>query len=166
MTKVVHILLPDIRSAHNVGSIFRSADCFGVQKIYLTSTTPRPTDRFGRSGSGPQKEIAKTALGAEKTIDWEYIEKTIDVLKRAKKEGYTVVSIEQSENSIDVFSFKKIIKKEKIQKILCVFGNEVEGVSKDVLNLCDFTIEIPMKGEKESLNVSVCAGVVLYELLK
>lgn len=166
MTKIVHILLPDIRSAYNVGSIFRSADCFGVQKIYLASTTPRPTDRFGRSNSGPQKEIAKTALGAEKSIDWEYVEKAQDVILKAKKEGYTVVAIEQAEDSIGVSAFKKIIKKEKNQKILCVFGNEVEGVAKDVLRMCDYVVEIPMKGKKESLNVSVCAGVVIYELLK
>lgn len=166
MTHNVHILLPDIRSAYNVGSIFRSADCFGVEKIYLTSTTPRPTDRFGRSTSGPQKEIAKTALGAEKSVVWEYIENTLDVIKWVKKEGFTVVAIEQAENSVGIATFKKIIKTDKIQNILCVFGNEVEGVSKDILKLCDYVIEIPMKGEKESLNVSVCAGVVMYELLK
>lgn len=166
MTKIVHILLPDIRSAYNVGSIFRSADCFGVQKIYLASTTPRPTDRFGRSTSGPQKEIAKTALGAEKTIAWEYSENPQDIIKKAKRDGFIVVAVEQSDNSVNITTFKKILKTEKYDKILCVFGNEVEGVSKDVLKACDYVIELPMKGDKESLNVSVCAGVVMYELLK
>ena len=166
MRYIVHILLPDIRSAYNVGSIFRSADCFGVQKIYLASTTPRPTDRFGRSTSGPQKEIAKTALGGEKTIAWEYSEKAQDVIKKAKKEGFIVVAVEQSESSISIAACKKILAKEKHTNVLCVFGNEVEGVSKDILKLCDHTIEIPMKGDKESMNVSVCAGVVMYEFLK
>lgn len=166
MTKNVHILLPDIRSAYNVGSIFRSADCFGVQKIYLSATTPRPTDRFGRSTAGPQKEIAKTALGAEKVIVWEYIEKTIDVIKKAKKECFIIVAVEQSKQSIHLNTFKKICKTENIQKILCIMGNEVEGVSGDIIKLCDHILEIPMKGKKESLNVSVCAGVVMYELLK
>jgi 23S rRNA (guanosine2251-2'-O)-methyltransferase len=166
MRYIVHILLPDIRSAYNVGSIFRSADCFGVEKIFLSSTTPRPTDRFGRSGSGPQKEIAKTALGAEKVIAWEYVEKAVDVIKKAKKEGFIIVAVEQSEKSINFATCKKILKTENIQKILCIVGNEVEGVSGDILKLCDHVLEIPMKGKKESLNVSVCAGVVMYELLK
>lgn len=166
MKHTVHILLPDIRSAYNVGSIFRSADCFGVEKVYLSSTTPRPTDRFGRSHAGPQKEIAKTALGAEKVVSWEYIEKPEDVIKRAKKEGFAIIGVEQSEKSISVSMCKKILKTENIHKVLCVFGNEVEGISKNILSLCDHVIEIPMKGDKESLNVSVCAGVVCYEFLK
>lgn len=166
MNNTVHILLPDIRSAYNVGSIFRSADCFGISKIYLSSTTPRPTDRFGRSHAGPQKEISKTALGAEKTIPWEYVEKDKDVIKKAKEDGFCVVAIEQDVRSTDIQTFSKKIKKEKLHKILFVFGNEVEGVSKDILKLCDYVVEIPMKGNKESLNVSVCAGVVCYEFLK
>lgn len=159
MNHVVHILLPDIRSAYNVGSIFRSADCFGVEKIFLSGTTPRPTDRFGRSSSGPQKEIAKTALGGEKTVSWEYVEKAKDVIKKAKKDGFTIVAIEQAQNSVSFAAYAKP------EKILCIFGNEVDGVSKDILKLCDAIIEIEMKGDKESLNVSVCAGVALYELL-
>ena len=166
MKRIVYILLPDIRSACNVGSAFRSADCFGVQKIYLSHTTPRPTDRFGRSSSGPQKEITKTALGAEKTIPWEYVEEAKDVIKKAKKEGFYVVGVEQVEHSLSVAAFVKKQKKEKIEKVLCVFGNEVDGVSEEILTMCDDMIEINMKGKKESLNVSVCAGVVMYELLK
>ncbi len=155
MTPVVHILLPDIRSAYNVGSIFRSADCFGAQKMYLSGTTPRPVDRFNRS----QKEIAKTALGAEKSIPWEYFETAKEVIKKAKKENFQVIAIEQSTKSVDIRTFSTQ------EKILCIFGNEVNGVSKDILKLCDSILEIDMKGQKESLNVSVCAGVVLYELL-
>lgn len=156
MTSLVHILLPDIRSAYNVGSIFRSADCFGATKLYLSGTTPRPVDRFNR----PQKEIAKTALGAEKSIPWEYFETAKEVIKKAKKEGFHIIAIEQSDTSVDIQTFPKH------EKTLCIFGNEVEGVPKEILKLCDSIIEIDMKGEKESLNVSVCAGVVLYELLK
>lgn len=163
MKPIVHIILPDLRSAHNVGSVFRSADCFGVQKIYLSGTTPRPIDRFGRSTKGPQKEIAKTALGAEKTIAWEYQETESEIIKKAKKEGFIVVAVEQHTTSI---SPEEFIKKNKSQNILLIFGNEVEGVSKNILKKADHILEIPMKGEKESLNVSVCAGVVLYELLK
>lgn len=162
MKYIVHILLPDIRSAYNVGSIFRSADCFGVQKIFLSSTTPRPTDRFGRSHAGPQKEIAKTALGAEKSVAWEYIEKAVDVIKKAKKEGFIIVGVEQAEKSITIPKLKK----QKHQNILCIMGNEVDGISQEILKLCDYVVEIPMKGKKESLNVSVCAGVMMYELLK
>lgn len=156
MTPIVHILLPDIRSAYNVGSIFRSADCFGAQKIYLTGTTPQPVDRFNR----PQKEIAKTALGGEKTIAWEYFETAQEIIQKAKKEKFHIIAIEQSSESV------ALSQQSTQEKILCIFGNEVEGVPQEILNLCDEVIEIDMKGDKESLNVSVCAGVVLYELLK
>lgn len=162
MMHIVHILLPDIRSAHNVGSIFRSADCFGAEKIYLSGTTPRPIDRFGRSNSGPQKEIAKTALGAEKSIPWEYSENEINFIKKAKKDGFSIIAIEQNKNSVTVKEFSK---KGTQEKLLLIFGNEVEGVSKINLKKADHILEIQMKGKKESLNVSVCAGVMLYELL-
>lgn len=159
MTHIVHILLPDIRSAYNVGSVFRSADCFGAEKVYLTGTTPKPIDRFGR----PQKEIAKTALGGEKSIPWEYSDTEVDIIKKAKGEGFLIIAIEQHPTSI---SPKEFLKKNKNQKVLLVFGNEVDGVSKNILKKADHILELPMKGEKESLNVSVCAGVVLYEFLK
>jgi len=132
----------------------------------LSSTTPRPTDRFGRSTSGPQKEIAKTALGAEKSVAWKYVEKATDVIKKAKKDGFTIIAVEQSEKSTNITTLKKILKAEKIQNTLIIMGNEVEGVSKEILKLSDYVLEIPMQGKKESLNVSVCAGVVMYELLK
>ena len=160
MTTEVHVLLPNIRSAYNVGSIFRSADCFGIARIYLSGTTPCPLDRFGRSTSGPQKEISKTALGAEKDIPWEYLIDVTSFLKNKKKQGFTIVSIEQHKDSITLEDFKK--KKQK--KVLVIFGNEVDGVDKDLLKNSDYIVEIPMKGNKESLNVSVCAGLVMHVL--
>lgn len=163
---IVHILLPNIRSAYNVGSIFRSSDCFGITKVYLTGTTPQPIDRFGRNNTGPQKEIAKTALGGEKSIPWEYSIDAKEILKKSKRDGFHIVAIEQSKNSIDLESFVKKIKTEKLEKILLVFGNEVDGVDKAMLKKMDSIVELPMKGEKESLNVSVCAGVVMYEICK
>ncbi len=159
MTHIVHILLPDIRSAYNVGSVFRSADCFGAEKVFLSGTTPKPIDRFGR----PQKEIAKTALGGEKSVSWEYAETEVDIIKKAKNEGFLIIAVEQHPTSIPP---KEFLKKNKNQKILLIFGNEVEGVSKNILKKVDHILELPMKGEKESLNVSVCAGVMLYEFLK
>jgi tRNA G18 (ribose-2'-O)-methylase SpoU len=164
MKTKVHILLPDIRSAYNVGSIFRSADCFGIDKIYLSGTTPTPVDRFGRSNSGAQKEISKTALGAEKDISWEYLEDTNKFFKKIKTENFTIVSIEQDKNSVSLENFLKIKKQEKIENILVVFGNEVEGVDKVLLKKSDYIVEISMKGKKESLNVSVCAGLIMYIL--
>jgi tRNA G18 (ribose-2'-O)-methylase SpoU len=164
MKKKVHILLPDIRSAYNVGSVFRSADCFGIEKIYLSGTTPTPLDRFGRSNSGAQKEIAKTALGAEKDVAWEYVSDLTSFFKKIKKENFTLVCIEQNKNSIDPKDFLKIKKQNNIENILIVFGNEVEGVSKAILKKADYIVEIPMQGKKESLNVSVCAGLIMYIL--
>lgn len=164
MKKKVHILLPDIRSAYNVGSIFRSADCFGIQKIYLSGTTPAPLDRFGRSNSGAQKEISKTALGAEIDIPWEYVQDISLFLKKIKKENFTIICIEQDKKSITLDNFIKIKKQEKIDNLLIIFGNEVEGVNKAILKKADHIVEIPMQGKKESLNVSVCAGLIMHVL--
>ena len=164
MKTKVYILLPDIRSAYNVGSIFRSADCFGIGKMFLSGTTPTPVDRFGRSNSGAQKEISKTALGAEQDILWEYIEDVTGLIKKMKKEKFTIVCIEQDKKSISLENFLKIKKDEKIENILLVFGNEVEGVDKNILKKADCIVEIPMRGKKESLNVSVCAGLIMYVL--
>ena len=164
MKTKVHILLPNIRSAYNVGSIFRTADCFGIERIYLSGTTPTPVDRFGRSNSGAQKEISKTALGAEKDIKWEYVKDVNTFLKEKKKEGFSIVSIEQDKKSVLPAEFLKIKKQEKIENILLIFGNEVEGIDKNIIKKSDYIIEIPMKGNKESLNVSVCAGLIMYIL--
>lgn len=162
MKTKVHILLPDIRSAYNVGSIFRSADCFGIDKIYLSGTTPTPIDRFGRSISGAQKEISKTALGAEKTVNWQYLDDLNKFFKSIKKENFTIVSIEQDSKSIKLEKFIKEKKKMGVENILIIFGNEVDGINKNILKKSDYIVEIDMKGDKESLNVSVCAGLIMY----
>ncbi len=151
-----HVLvLHDIRSAQNVGSLFRTADAVGISKIYLSSITPSPTDRFGRARS----DIAKTALGAEKSITWEMYEDIIVLIENLKKEGYEIVAIEQSAESVD---YKSIQAKEKTVFIL---GNEVGGLPKEILEAVDIVAEIPMAGDKESLNVSVAGGVALFRIL-
>lgn len=153
--KKVNLILHNIRSAHNIGSIFRTADAVGVSKIYITGYSPRPTDKFGR----PVKEIAKTALGAEKDIEWEYEKKVAKVIKKLKAEKFQIIAIEQSKNSKD---YKKVKPKFPIAFIL---GNEVKGISKQLLDSCDVIAEIPMMGNKESLNVGVSAGVALFRVL-
>jgi len=155
MAREIYLVLDNIRSVHNVGSIFRTADACGVSKIYLTGQTPTPIDRFGRD----RKDLAKVALGAEKNIVWEQADSSLEVLKNLKADGFQVISIEQSENSVD---YKKVEAKEKM---VFVLGAEVEGLSKSVLDLSDIVAEIPMKGKKESLNVSVAAGVALFRIL-
>ena len=156
MKKIESILvLPDIRSALNVGAIFRTADAVGISKIYLTGYTPRPTDKFGRI----QKDIAKSALGAETWIPWKYKEKIIPLINKLKKDGYTIVALEQDKRSVD---YKKI----KItEKVVIIIGREVEGVDKKILAKCDIIAEIPMRGKKESLNVSVATGIALFRIL-
>ncbi len=147
------VFLPDIRSAYNIGSIFRTCDAAAVARVYLAGHSPCPTDRFGRA----RKDIAKTALGAEKTVLWEYKKNPKLLLARLKKEGWHIVAVEQAPGKVDYRKFK-INKK----KIVFMFGNEVGGVSKSLLSLADSVIDIPMAGEKESLNVSVAAGVILF----
>jgi 23S rRNA (guanosine2251-2'-O)-methyltransferase len=153
--KEVCVLLHNIRSTHNVGSIFRTADALGVTKIYLSGVSPTPVDRFGRH----RKDIAKVALGAEKSISWIYFTDSKKIIKKLKKEGYQIIGLEQAKNSID---YKKI----KITyPILFIVGDEVNGIDGGTLSLCDIVVEIPMKGQKESLNVSVAFGVGLFRIL-
>ena len=136
--------------------MFRTADAVGISKIYLTGFTPRPTDKFGRI----QKDIAKSALGAETWIPWEYKEKIIPLLSSLKKDGYVIVAIEQDKRAVD---YRKI----KIHNnIAIIMGPEVTGLNKNILDKCDFIAQIPMYGKKESLNVSVAAGVALFRILK
>lgn len=156
MAREIYLVLENIRSVHNVGSIFRTADACGVSKIYLIGVTPTPKDRFGRI----RKDLAKVALGAEKNIVWEQIDSSLEVLKNLKTDGFQIISIEQSENSVD---YKEVKSQEKV---VFVLGAEVEGLSKSVLDLSDIVAEIPMKGKKESLNVSVAAGVALFRILE
>lgn len=149
------IILPDIRSSLNVGSIFRTADACGINKIYLVGYTPTPLDSFGRIN----KEIAKTALGAENNIPWEKVENISKLMTKLKKEGFYLIAIEQAETSVD---YKKV---KPQHKNAFIFGNEVDGLSKSILKKCDVVAEIPMAGNKESLNVSVSAGVALFRIL-
>lgn len=154
-TRRVIIILDNIRSNHNVGSVFRTADALGVSKIYLCGTTPRPIDKFER----PVGEIAKTALGAEKNISWEYSKSTISVINKLKKNEVEIVAIEQSSGSVD---YKKVKPKGDVAFVL---GNEVDGIANNTLKLCDVVTEIPMRGNKESLNVSVACGVAMFRML-
>ena len=153
--KKIYLILHNIRSVQNVGSIFRTADAAGVDKIYLTGYTPAPVDRFGRE----RNDIAKTALGAQKNIQWEYAKTVTSIINKLKKEGVEIIAVEQAGNAID---YKKI----KITKDTAfVFGNEVKGLSKAVLDKSDKVAQIDMLGKKESLNVSVTAGVFLFRVL-
>ena len=147
------VILHNIRSTHNVGSIFRTADAAGVQKIFLTGYTPLPVDRFGR----PQKDIAKTALGAEKTLAWEYAKTAATVITQLQKEGVHVIAVEQHKNAVE---YRRVRVRANTAVLL---GNEVEGISPTLLKKCDVIAEIPMRGKKESLNVSVAAGIALFQ---
>lgn len=146
------LLLHNIRSAHNVGSIFRTADAAGASHIYLTGYTPTPYDRFGRA----QKEIRKTALGAEQTVEWSYTRSPKVAITRLKRKGWTVIGVEQDARAKEYRSVRMI------GRTLFVFGNEIRGLSPSLRSSCDLLVEIPMRGRKESLNVAVAAGVVLF----
>jgi len=153
------VILPDIRSAHNVGSIFRTADAAGVEKIYLCGITPAPIDRFGR----PNKEIAKVALGAEQSIPWESTASAAALITRLKKQGYEIVAVEQDARSIPYTHMR--IKKSDRMRTAVIMGSEVEGLSSPILKRCDTILEIPMHGAKESLNVGVAFGIVIFHLI-
>lgn len=152
MKRSIVALLHNIRSAHNVGSIFRTADAAGVSRVYLSGHTPIPEDRFGRA----QKEIAKTALGAEKFLPWEYYASSMRIISKLKREGWRIVGVEQDARARDYRKFRAK------NKTLFVFGNEVHGLSPALRRECDTLIEIPMRGKKESLNVAVAAGIILF----
>ena len=144
----VVVILDNVRSAHNVGSAFRSCDSFKVDKIWLCGICAVP----------PSAEIRKSALGAEESVPWEYSESTLEALSRIREEGYTIVSVEQTVGSVSLESFEP----QNGVKYALVFGNEVDGVGQDVVDASDFTLEIPQFGTKHSLNVSVSVGVVLW----
>ncbi|MBI5645106.1 TrmH family RNA methyltransferase [Candidatus Kaiserbacteria bacterium] len=150
----IAIILHNIRSAYNVGSIFRTADAVGVIRMYLTGYTPTPRDRFER----PQKEIAKTALGAETHVPWEYAKNPTTIIKRLKKAEWHIVGVEQDTRAENYRLHKKV------SRTVLVFGNEIRGLSLALRRDCDTLIEIPMHGKKESLNVSVAAGIVLFSV--
>jgi tRNA G18 (ribose-2'-O)-methylase SpoU len=146
------VILHNIRSAHNVGSIFRTSDGAGVAKIYITGYTPAPIDRFGRENT----EIAKTSLGATRTVPHEVVEDVTTVLKNLKETRAQIVAVEQTDRAVDYTKF------EQAGDVAFIFGNEITGVEEGVLEEADAHIQVPMSGAKESLNVSVCAGVVLF----
>jgi tRNA G18 (ribose-2'-O)-methylase SpoU len=149
------LILHDIRSAQNVGAIFRTADACSISKVILSGYSPTPIDRFGRKRS----DISKSALGAEDSVPWEFSENIIETLKNLKKENFKIISLEQSENSVN---YKQV----KIgDKNVFVLGNEVSGVEKEILGVSDVVAEIPMLGKKESLNVSVATGIFLFRVL-
>ncbi|HEV7423975.1 MAG TPA: TrmH family RNA methyltransferase [Candidatus Paceibacterota bacterium] len=149
------LILHNIRSVENVGAMFRTADAAGIHKIYLTGYTPTPLDRFGRK----RKDLAKSALGAEEFVPSEYKKLVSTVISKLKKEKFFLVAIEQAKNSIH---YKKVKLKNKNAFIV---GAEVTGIPKDILEKCDVIAEIPMRGKKESLNVSVALGIVLFSCL-
>jgi tRNA G18 (ribose-2'-O)-methylase SpoU len=150
MKKEIHLVLCNIRSRENVGSIFRTADAVGVSKIYLCGITPTP----------PHEKISKTALGAEEFVDWEYCKDTWRLLGKLKKDKINIVALEQTKESTDLFKFKSKF------PLALVVGNEVNGLSPQILKYCDKKISISMYGKKESLNVSVAVGIALYQLIK
>lgn len=146
------IMLDNVRSLHNVGSTFRTADAFRVDKIFLAGITGRP----------PHREIQKTALGATASVDWEYAENPKNVITMLKAQGYKIVIVEQTTESMPLHSFHP----SPAEKYCLVFGNEVNGVSEAVVDECDAALEIPQAGTKHSLNISVCVGIVIWELFK
>lgn len=146
------LILDDIRSLHNIGSVFRTCDAFLIEKIYLCGITATP----------PNKEIHKTALGATETVDWTYVEDVLHIIDSLKAENTRVYAIEQTENSIMLNQFEPI----KNQKIALIFGNEVKGVSQKAIDLSEGVIEIPQLGSKHSLNIAVSAGIVVWDLFQ
>lgn len=149
------LILNDIRSVENVGAMFRTTDAVGINKIYLVGYTPTPLDRFGRK----RGDLAKSALGAEEYVAWEYKKSITPLLSRLKKDGFQIIAIEQDEKSID---YKKVKLSEKNAFIV---GTEVTGIPQNILKKCDIIAEIPMRGKKESLNVSVAFGVAIFGIL-
>ncbi|MBD3725324.1 MAG: RNA methyltransferase [Flavobacteriaceae bacterium] len=146
------VILDDIRSLHNIGSVFRTSDAFLLEKIYLCGITATP----------PNKEIHKTALGATDTVNWEYSKDVLEVIQKLKEENVKIFSVEQTENSIMLNDFQV----KTNERYALIFGNEVKGVSQKAINLSDGVIEIPQLGSKHSLNISVSAGIVIWDLFQ
>lgn len=148
----VTIILDNIRSQNNVGSVFRTSDAFRIEKIYLCGITSTPENR----------EVHKTALGAEDAVDWEYEKDTLSVINRLKNEGFQIFSIEQAENTTSLENFNISLN----EKYALVFGNEVKGVQQEVIDASDGCIEIPQFGTKHSFNISVTVGIVLWQIIR
>jgi len=145
------MVLDDVRSLSNIGSVFRTADAFLCASVYLCGITAQP----------PHREIHKTALGAEETVDWKYYETANEAILSLKKSGYTIAVVEQVEGGISLLDFKP----DPDKKYAFVFGHEVNGVSEEAIALCDLALEIPQEGSKHSLNISVCAGVLAWDFV-
>jgi len=145
-------LLENIRSAYNVGSVFRTADAFLIEAVYISGYTAKP----------PHKEISKTALGAQDSVDWNYFENTKMAIEQLKQNQYSIFAVEQVADSISLEKFSEL----NINKIAFIFGNEVSGIDQQTISLCDGCIEIPQFGMKHSLNISVAAGIVLWEIVR
>jgi len=146
------VVLDNIRSLNNIGSVFRTSDAFLIEKIYLCGITAKP----------PHKDIHKTALGATDSVDWEYVEDTLTLIKELQKDNIKTIAIEQADKSIMLQDFKS----NKSEKYAIIMGNEVKGVQQEVVSQADYVIEIPQYGTKHSLNISVTTGIVLWDLFK
>lgn len=161
MRKII-LIAHNIRSTHNVGSLLRTADGLGVERVYLTGYTPYPAirddSRMPHIARKVDERITKTALGAEKSVDWEHEPDAEAVINKLKERGFNIVALEQAPNSIKLPAYKPL------EKIVVVVGREVEGIEPDVLELCDSVVEIPMYGKKESFNVAVAAAIALYQM--
>lgn len=159
MSKIV-VIAHNIRSTHNVGSLFRTADGLGVQKLYLTGYTPYPhhedDERLPHLARKIHRQISKTALGAEESVKWECAEDVMKVIEKLKADGFTIAALEQTDNSTSLPSFKPP------EKLAIILGREVEGVEPEILQVSDVHLEIPMVGTKESFNVVQAAGMTLY----
>lgn len=153
-------ILHNIRSLHNVGSIFRTADAAGVEKLYLCGITPTPLNRFDE----PEQKLTKVSLGAEQTVPWEKASSTVRLITKLKKEGFHIIALEQDKKSVSLFSHPSSLNPIPLNKLALIVGNEVDGISPVILKKCDTIIDIPMRGIKESLNVSVAFGVAVFYL--
>ena len=151
------IILHNIRSLYNVGSIFRTADAVGVEKIYLCGITPKPVDEFGK----PRQQLTKVSLGAEKYVEWEYCKSTARLIDKLKKEKYKIFAVEQSKKSTPYNTTAS----GSGRKIVLVLGNEIKGLPQSILSRAERILEIPMKGRKESLNVAVAFGIIVFHLI-
>lgn len=170
-------ILHNIRSMHNVGSMFRTADAAGVEKLYLTGITPAPVDEWGRA----RPQLTKVSLGAEKAVPWEKYRSATHIIEKLKRQGYCIIAVEQHKKAVSIFSCplrrsfseashgrsygalcKGAKAEKKLEKSVLVMGNEARGISPAVLKLADHIVEIPMRGKKESLNVAVAFGIAAY----
>lgn len=151
------IVLDNLRSVHNVGSIFRTANAAGIEKIYLCGTTPTPLDKRGHK----RKDFAKVALGAEDSVLWEYAESTLSLADKLKGEGVYLIALEHDKNSVDY----KAVDVSGKEHVAFIVGGEVDGIAHEVIQKADIVAEIPMLGTKESLNVTIALGVALYRIL-